>query len=287
MNIRLKNFIPMLVTMMLTVASGGVAKGQIMNPGKYKLDTIQCPIIGFSVSPVIPSARFSHAKLPDGSSTQSVTMAELYKAPYLDFGLHALFKTQSNWVFGIDGNIWFGNDNLNNRIERMGSVFSRDSLVISTMGMDANVTCYNRYISVQGSAAKIIPLSPDKNPNSGLLLKLAGGYLRGQTIFMINNENAPQIDGDYALLYDHQRHGVLLSEGFGYWFMSNYANLVNFSITLEVSQSWTTSTRDYMIDDYAGLHGKDGSKYFDLIYSLKLCWMFPLRGKTPREYYYY
>ena len=50
---------------------------------------------------------------------------------------------------------------------------------------------------------------------------------------------------------------------------------------------WSRSTRDYTIDYYLGLQGKDNNRYFDLLYSIKFCWMFPLNGKTTHDYYFY
>ena len=250
------------------------------------LDTFSCPIVGFSVAGVMPSAGASKAAGWNGSGV-APTMADLYKAPYLDFGLHFIYKSRQHWVFSLDAGIWFGGDNLQYRTDRMGSVFSRDSIVIGTNGTDANVTCYNRHLAFQGGVGKIIPLAPQKNPNSGLLLKVGAGYQRGQSIFMLNDVNAPQLDDDYALLYDHQRHGFMLTEAVGYWFMSNHANLVNCALTFEVSQLWSRSTRDYVIDYRAGLQGPDNSHYFDLLYTLRFTWMFPLKGKTVREYYFY
>lgn len=251
-----------------------------------KLDTISCAIIGFNVEPIFPSARGSKALLPDGSVSRSATMASLYEAPYLGFGINALYKFQSNWLLSLDGSIWFGDDNLSNRTVRI-PLYTRDSIIIGTNGTDAVVTCYNRGINVQAGVGKIIPLLPAKNPNSGLLLRLVGGPMLQQTIFMVNSVHAPQIEDDYALLYDHQRCGWMLTEGIGAWFMSNNLNLVNFSVTFEVSQCWSHSTRDYMIDRHLGLSGKDHNKYFDLLYTLKFSWMFPLKGKTARDYYYY
>ena len=108
-----------------------------------------------------------------------------------------------------------------------------------------------------------------------------------QTIFKPNKATAPQVEGDYALLYDHQRQGFLLGEGIGFWFMSNHANLINFYVELNVQQCWSRSTRDYTIDHYVGLQGKDGNRYFDMLYTLKLCWMFPLKGRQAHDIYFY
>ena len=45
--------------------------------------------------------------------------------------------------------------------------------------------------------------------------------------------------------------------------------------------------RPYQLDNQIGLNGKDSSRYFDLLYGIRLSWMFPLMGKTTYDYYYY
>ena len=252
-----------------------------------KLDTLECHIVGFNMGVKMPSERFSFGTAVDGSTSQQATMASLYKGPYLDYGINAIYKYKSNWLVTLDGNMWFGSNNLLYRRERMGSIYTHDSIVLGSNGTDAAVTANNRGLCLQVGVGKIFPVMPSKNPNSGILARLSGGYMRQQTIFMNNREHAYQLEGDYALLYDHQRQGAILTESLGYWFMSNNANLLNLYVTFEVSQCWSWSTRDYMIDNYIGLHGKDNNRYFDLMYSIKLCWMFPLKGKASQEYYYY
>lgn len=250
-------------------------------------DTIQCFIVGFQVGVIGPSDRFSHATLSSGQTTHQGNMYSLYDAPWLDFGVTGYFKTKSNWLFSLNGDFWFGNDNLSHREQRMDVLFTREGAIIGSNGIDPVLTCFNRALTVQGGVGKIIPLWPSRNPNSGLLLRMSAGPMFQQTIFMLNEEHASQLEGDYALLYDHQRRGLMLTESLGFWFMSNRSNLVNFHVSFDVSQCWTRSTRDYVYDHYIGLDGKDESRYFDLLYSLKISWMFPLKGKTARDYYYY
>lgn len=252
-----------------------------------KQDTIECHIVGFNFGLKTPSTLFSFETTPGGTSSQLATMASLYKGPWMDYGINALYKYKSNWLVTLDGNLWMGSNNLQNRMERMGSVFSSDSIVIGSGGYDAVVTCYNRGLGFMGGVGRIFTLRPEKNPNSGLFARLQGGYMFQQTIFKLNNSMAPQIDGDYALLYDHQRQGLLLGEGIGFWFMSNRANLINFYVELNVQQCWSRSTRDYTIDNYLGLQGKDSNRYFDMLYTLKLCWMFPLKGRQAHDIYFY
>lgn len=283
MKIREKIFRGGLMATMLFLLGAGSAHGQV----DFTQDTLECHIVGFNFGIKAPSAAFSHVRDMNGNLTKEGTMASLYKAPYLEYGINWLYKFKSNWVLNLDGNLWIGSDNLKLRQERMSNVYSRDSIVISGGGYDAGVSCFNRGISLQVGGGKIIPLDMKKNPNSGILARLYGGYMLQQSIFYCNEAEAHQVMGDYALLYDHQRSGWLLTEGVGYWFMSNNLNLLNLYVELSVQQCWSHSTRDYMIDNLLDMHGKDNNRYFDMLYMLKVCWMFPLRGKQAHDLYFY
>ena len=250
-------------------------------------DTLQCFIVGFQFGTLVPSASLSHATLASGGTTLDGTMHSLYDTPWLDFGVTGYYKFRNNWILSLDGDFWFGNDNLTHRQERMNHLYTAEGTIMGENGTDAVATCYNRGLTLHAGVGKIFPLWPSRNPNSGLLIRLSAGPLLQQTVFTLNEVKAPQLEGDNALLYDHQRQGWMLNEAVGVWFMSNRSNLVNFYVTFGVSQCWTTSTRDYIYDNYLGMDGKDDNKYFDLLYTVKLSWMFPLKGKTARDYYYY
>lgn len=263
------------VTLLSTVAQGQV---------KLNADTLECHIIGFSAGMLMPGTGSTTSGLEGGN------MRDLYKSPYLDFSLNCDYKYQSNWMVTLDADLWFGltSDNLQRRTERMPSVFQPNGMAYGWGGTDGYLTAYNRSLAVRPGVAKIITLTP-KNPNSGILLKLSGGWMMQKTVFHQEyTENpVPQITGDKGKLYDHMRNGVMLTESIGYVFMSNYSTYINVKVELQVSQCWNWSARPWVIDDLMGLNGKDGSRYFDMLYGVKLSWMFPLMGKTTYDYYYY
>ena len=283
MNIREKIFCCALPVLFGAMMFGQPARAQV----DMKTDTLECHIIGFNIGPVFPSTRFSSETSPAGTVSRNATMASLYSGPWLGVGIDAIYKYKSGWLVTLEGDMWFGGNNLRYRQERLGPVYTRDGIVVGANGIDANMPCHNRGLSVQGCFAKLFPFNAANNPTSGILARLSAGYMRQQTIFMANDERAPQLTDDYALLYDHQRHGFMLTEGVGVWLMSRRADLANVYVAFEVSQVWSRSTRDYTIDYYLGLQGKDNNRYFDLLYSIKFCWMFPLKGKTTHDYYFY
>ena len=266
----------LLLTIFLLSASITTARSQI----KLTQDTLTTPFIGFNFGTIFTSDKFS---------TEN-GMHDLYESPYLNFGLEAGYKFKSNWIVSVDGNLTFGakEDNLRNKAERMPAAFSHDTvpMVIGTNGVDANTSCYNRMLSLRVGGGKIFTLG-HKNPNSGIMLGLYGGIMQQKTIFKMNDVNAPQLQGDYARLYDHKRRGFTLTESVGYWFMSNHSNFLNFRLSFEVTQCWNHSVRDYVIDEVMNLHGPDDTKYFDLFYTLKITWLFPLKGKTAYDYYFF
>lgn len=255
---------------------------------KLTQDTLECHNIGFGVGTMAPWGKLSHATQPDGSQNQSGTMDDLYDNQWLDFSINCIYKFKTNWIVTLDGDLWFGNDNLTHYKERMSDIFTEEGTLIGFNGTDPEVTNYNRALALRVGFGKIFKVIPD-NPNSGILTKMNVGFMEQQTIFTpgARGVGAPMLTGDYAYLYDHQRNGLILSESIGWWFMSNRENLINFYVAFEVSQCFTRSTRDYIIDNVMGLRGPDQAKYFDMLYSIKFCWMFPLKGKTTYDYYFY
>ena len=267
------------VAALLTALSGAL-QAQV----KLSVDTLECQMVGFTVGMVTPGG---------GSNSQGMTggnMGEMYKAPYLDFALEWDYRYQNGLSIGLDADMWFGlsDDNLQQREVRMGSVYTEGGLAMSWGGYDGVVTAYNRSFAIRPSLGYTIPVLP-KNPNSGILLKASAGWWMQKTVFNqdFTQSPVPQLHGAYEKLYDHLRNGIMLTESVGFIYMSNYLTYVNVKIAFEVSQCWSWSSRPYQIDNLMGLNGKDNSRYFDLLYGVRLTWLFPFTGKTTYDYYYY
>lgn len=251
---------------------------------KVNADTLQCPVVGFSFGALMPGS---------GSASEGVmygNMGELYKGPYLNFAIEGDYKFASGWMATLTGDLWFGgnSDNLQRRDERYDDIFLPGGFTLSWSGVDGNVAAYNRSLAVRAGATKIIRVIPG-NPNSGITLGLSGGWVMQKSVFIqdMNDSPVPQLLGDYGKLRDHLRNGAVLTQSVGFCYMSNYLTYVNFKVELTVSECMMWSSRNYQIDNLMGLNGKDPNRYFDMVYGLKLTWMFPLMGKTTYDYYYY
>jgi hypothetical protein len=251
---------------------------------KLTADTLECHVIGFTAGLLMPGSGSTSGGNSGGG------MKDLSGSPWLDFSLSCDYKYKSNWLVMLDADLWFGwtSDNLQQRNERMPNVYLPSGIAYSWGGTDGYVTAYNRGISARIGGGKIIPVLKG-NPNSGLLLKLSGGWFMQQTVFHqeFTESPVPQIVGSYGHLYDHLRNGAILTESLGFVFMSNYSTYVNIRLQFDISQCLSWSSRPYTIDNLMGLNGKDRNRYFDLLYGVKLTWMFPLMGKTTYDYYYY
>lgn len=249
-----------------------------------RVDTLQCNIIGFSAGAMMPLGGSASSGMKSGG------MKDLYDGPYLDFSLEWAYKFKSGWMITFDADLWFGynSNNLTWRAERMGDLFNSQGRLMAPNGEDGVVTMYNRGLSARPGIAKIINVLP-KNPNSGILLKLSGGWFMQKTVFTqdMNESSIPQLSGDYAGLYDHLRNGMIITESVGFAYMHNHSSYINFKITFDLSQCLSWSSRPYIIDNMMGLNGKDNNTYFDLLLGMKLSWMFPLTGRTSYDYYYY
>lgn len=244
---------------------------------KLTQDTVDSPYIGFSFGTIFASDKLSSEN----------GMHDLYKNPFFSFGVETGYKFKSNWLLSLDGNLVFGTD-VRDKEKRYGDAFSHDytPIIIGENGTDATASIYNRALAFRIGGGKIFNTNK-LNPNSGITLRLLGGFWQQKTVFMMYKENAPQLQDDYARLYDNKRRGFNITESIGYWLMSNNYNFFNFHIAFELTQSWTHSTRDYVIDNVMGLRGKDNKTYFDLLYTLKITWVFPLKGKTAYDYYFF
>ncbi|MFC1734322.1 hypothetical protein ACFL6I_28800, partial [candidate division KSB1 bacterium] len=128
----------------------------------------------------------------------------------------------------------------------------------------------------------LIPIF-NSNPNSGLLVMSGVGLLQHKIRIQDSENNAPQISGDYKKGYDLLSNGLGINEFVGYLNLSK-SRLLNFYIGFELNQAWTQNRRDYNFV----LMGKDETNRFDLLYGIRIGWIFPIYGmQKGGEYYYY
>jgi len=189
------------------------------------------------------------------------------------------YKTKSNWVYGLDWNLIFGNKINEDSIFK--SIATSSGEIIDGNGYPAYINLYERGFVSSVKFGKLIPLN-SYNPNSGLILLASVGFLQHK-IRIDNPDNAAyQIKGDYKKGYDQLTNGLSISEYIGYMFYGKN-NLINFYSGFEFTQAWTQNRRSYNFNTQS----KDVSKRLDLMIGAKIGWMIPIYNRKPSKYYYH
>lgn len=190
------------------------------------------------------------------------------------------WKTDRNWVWEAGFDYIFGN-----YVKIKDSIFrliqTSHNFIIDGNGTPADVSTQERGYFIYARLGKLLPLKKP-NPNSGLLLMAGGGFLMHKIAISVLENTAPQLRADYKKGYDRLTAGPSFSQFIGYLYLSNN-HKYNFFLGLEFQEALTHSLRDYDFDRMA----PDHQNRLDLLLGLKIGWILPIYGRTPREYYYY
>lgn len=195
-------------------------------------------------------------------------------------GVDFTYKTVSGWLFGIDYNFLFG-ENIINRDNYFAAIRNVNGYVIDGNGMFAEAYIYERGILLNAMVGKQFNIW-NINPNSGPFIQFSAGFLQHYVRIENPYKTAPQINDEYAKLYDRLTNGLSTSQFIGYRYMGNN-RLWNFYAGIEFIQGYTVGRRSYNADDLSS----DNNKRLDLLSGIKLGWIIPIYGKTKREFYYY
>lgn len=207
-----------------------------------------------------------------------ITLSYAYQVPQGDMairfganssmGLAAGVKFRSNYYIGAEGSFIFGNkvkddDMLNQLIMDNGVIVDQD-------GQPAGVLLFQRGWSAMLTVGRLMPVF-GPNPNSGLFLKLGGGYLRHKVRIETQNNVVPALEGEYQKGYDRLTAGPAGLFFMGYQHLGN-RRLVNFLVGFEVVIGSTEGLRPYNFDTGRS----DEGRRFDGLHGLRFGWTLPL-----------
>jgi hypothetical protein len=234
--------------------------------------------------------------LPKKSIKDSVIFTNLIYASYAmqfpggdmeeRFGMNSqmgagyMLKTNSNWVFGLEGDFMFGNE-VKNEQNIMSLIETSDGNLIDMGGTYADYNFNERGFSALLKVGKLIPVwGPNKN--SGILFTLGGGYLQHKIYIEHKDKTAPQITGDYLKGYDELKRGFASNLFLGYLYLGNQ-NKVNFFAGLDITVAFTGHVRPYSFNQISYNSGK----FTDILTGIKAGWIIPVYRRAPKEFYYY
>lgn len=190
------------------------------------------------------------------------------------------FKLRSNWILGFEGNFMFG-QSVKNTDELLKGISTPEGYIIDANGYVADIVYYERGYNFTARFGKIIRLLAP-NPNCGFTIMAGAGYIQDKIRIHNPGNTAPQILGDYNKGYDRLNGGLAMTGSLSYMYLGN-TRLLNFSAGFEFMQAWTTPYRDRNFDTGK----KDDRKFSSQFYTLKLCWIIPLYGRSPEKFYLY
>ncbi|MES2627524.1 MAG: hypothetical protein V4616_01025 [Bacteroidota bacterium] len=187
------------------------------------------------------------------------------------------YKTKSNFVFGAEGTFFFGRNVKENHV--LDQLASPDGEVFDKSSQPSAIIFFERGFTLSASVGKIFPVF-GPNPNSGILLRVGGGFMQHKIRIEHQNNRIPQLENDYIKGYDRLTNGPMLNQFVGYMLMSNN-KFANFYLGVEAIEGFTKSRRGYNYDTRM----PDTANRLDLMYGVKagICILFYKRTST--EYY--
>lgn len=195
-----------------------------------------------------------------------------------NLGFSVSRKFKSNYSIGLEGSFIFGNKVVDRTILR--GMTSSNGVIVNQDGDPASILLFERGYTVIAFAGKVIPIV-GPNPNSGMLLKLGGGYMRHKLLIQSQNDVVPALEGEYVKGYDRLTAGPMAMFFAGYQHLSNN-RFINFMIGFEMNIGFTRSLRPFNFDTGRA----DEGTHYDGLNGLRFGWTLPIyKARDDRQYY--
>lgn len=194
-------------------------------------------------------------------------------------GLGAFRKFRNNLLLGAEGGFIFGNQVTEPGILR--NMVNSAGQIVDAEGQQADVFLYERGWMVFATAGRIFPII-GPNPNSGLMVKIGGGYMRHKVRVQTQKNVVPQLEDEYLQGYDRLAAGPSALAFVGYQHFANRGR-VNFHIGLEFMAGFTQALHPYNFDT----EEYNKSNRFDLLTGIRAGWTLPAYKKVDTGFHYY
>ncbi|MGY6562707.1 MAG: hypothetical protein ACXITV_11445 [Luteibaculaceae bacterium] len=215
----------------------------------------------------------------NASISANISGADFGERFGLNFGLGVHFsrKTDKNYLWGLNYNFMFGNeifepDMLRHLRAASGDVFDMD-------GEPANILFFLRGHMAGGHVGKIFPIF-GPNPNSGLIIRVGGGYMQHKISVESRRNDVRGLRDEYRDGYDRLAVGFYTQQFIGYQHLAT-SRLTNFFIGFEFNQGFTQNVRLWNFDAMQ----RDTGSRFELLSGLRFGWTIPMYRRMPQEYY--
>ena len=196
-----------------------------------------------------------------------------------NIGIGAFNKWANGFLLGAEGSFIFGNKV--NEPGILSNVINREGQIVDVDGQQADVFLYERGYTVFAVVGKLLPLF-GPNPNSGLMVKVGGGYMRHKVRVQTQKNVVPQLEDEYLEGYDRLTAGPAALAFVGYQNFGNKGR-INFHIGLELMAGFTQPLREFNFDT----EQYNKSSRVDLLTGIRAGWSLPIYRKIDSGFHYY
>ncbi len=186
------------------------------------------------------------------------------------------YKTEGNWMFGVNADFIFGNKIREDSL--LINVSDQYGAFINSDGERIGLQLYERGYTIGLQAGKMIPLKKSK-PDVGILLLTGAGFMQHKISIFDKDKTIPQVRGEYRKGYDRLTNGWFLEQYIGYQSFDR-RGLLNFHIGLDILAGFTQGRRDYQFD----IMRPDNSARLDMLIGIRGGWYIPIFKASSEGY---
>ncbi len=195
-----------------------------------------------------------------------------------DIGLQVSIKNRRNLLLGGGMQFYFGSQVREDSI--LDPLKNSNGYLIGSDGFQYTPNLFMRGWSFSVHAGKVTGLGA-VNPNSGVVLLGALGFLQHRIDLNFEKDFLPQLTGDYEKGYDRLANGLFIRQYVGYLY-SGSERFLNVKVGLELTEALTAPRRDVDLDSGQ----KPSGNRLDVQAALKVAWVLPIYENPKLQYYY-
>lgn len=192
------------------------------------------------------------------------------------------YKFNKNWYLGLEGDFMFGNNVKMTYYDLFHSLMDSKGYITDQNGDAATVLKFARGFHANIEVGKVFN-KLGHNKNSGLFIKIGGGYMQHKIRIETNDHVVPLIEKEYRKGYDRFTSGFNSTQFLGYLYMADN-NFLNFYAGFFIQEGFTKNRRTIFWDQ-PDVPVSTKTR-MDILYGIKVGWLIPVYKRVPKDYYY-
>lgn len=189
-----------------------------------------------------------------------------------------LYKTTSNWMFGVKMDFILGNSIKEDSF--MINVKDINGNVINSGGERVGIGTFQRGYMVGLQAGYIWNISK-RNSDNGILFQTTAGFMQHRINIFEQNNSVVQVNGAYEKGYDRLTNGLFAEQYIGYNYFAK-DGLINFHVGLDLVAGFTKGRRDYLFD----VMRPDNKSRMDILFGIRGGWYIPIFRRKSEEIFF-